>query len=130
MDAIKVNELRVGNLVNDPALENPIEIQPQGLVYVQSGQFKVYPIPLTEEWATKLGFGNDIGVPYQRWIGEPYDKGTIIIALHFQGKQIQISSQQEEGDRLLYIYLPIPKYVHTLQNLFYSLTGNELTITK
>jgi len=130
MDAIKVNELRVGNLVNDPALENPIEIQPQGLVYVQSGQFKVYPIPLTEEWATKLGFGNDIGVPYQRWIGEPYDKGTIIITLHFQRKQIQISSQQEEGDRLLYIYLPIPKYVHTLQNLYFALTGNELTITK
>jgi hypothetical protein len=127
MDAIKVNELRVGNLVNDPALENPIEIQPQGLVYVQSGQFKVYPIPLTEEWATKLGFGNDIGVPYQRWIGEPYDKGTIIITLHFQRKQIQISSQQEEGDRLLYIYLPIPKYVHTLQNLYFALTGNELT---
>jgi hypothetical protein len=85
------------------------------------------PIPLTEEWATKIGFGNDIGFPYQRWIGEPYDKGTIIIVLHFQRKQIQLSSQQEEGDRLLYIYLPIPKYVHTLQNLYFALTGNELT---
>ena len=75
---------------------------------------KYFPIPLTEEWLVKLGFErndecleleiNDISLV---WIG--------YITLNFNGTYIILNNE--------IIYL------HQLQNLYFALTGEELTLT-
>jgi hypothetical protein len=125
MEAIKVNELRVCNLVNDPALENPIEIQPQGLVYVQSGQFKVYPIPLTEEWLLKFGFENlGINDPYDaQYVLHNVIDGTSDFTINVCGDDFEPTIDGTDA-----ICWHDFNYVHQLQNLFFILIGKELTL--
>ena len=68
------------------------------------------PIPLTEEWLLKFGFKKDK-------VDETYYKDNFEIMLpnFFQYKISLIS------DALV-------KHVHQLQNLYFALTGQELTI--
>ncbi len=75
------------------------------------------PIELTEEWLIKFGFN---------------EHGAIFIGLDVSSQDLQITVG---GDVLIYddnedfISLNEVKYVHQLQNLYHSLTGNELTIS-
>ncbi len=74
------------------------------------------PIPLTEEWILKLGF---ISNPY-------FDR--------YELNRIHIECDKTQGNLVLWIQ-KLPKlvkleYVHQLQNLYYALTGEELTYGK
>jgi len=96
----------------------------------------VIPIVITEEWLTKFGF-----VKYKPKVytfNEPYDFYT----KDFDGGALRITL--ENGTALLFtgdeymmnvamdydtIYIPSNyRYVHELQNLYYALTKEELTI--
>lgn len=74
------------------------------------------PIPLTEEWLVKLGFDyypdND---SYQ--LESLY--GFVIFGRIGKGFNVFVNSD-EIGNQI--------NFVHQLQNLFYALTGEELTI--
>lgn len=63
-------------------------------------------IPLTLDWAKKLGFKRH---------GNFYDNGNISI---HKGK-ICVDDTR---------FCDMPKYVHELQNLFYAITGQELGV--
>ncbi|MCS5622660.1 MAG: hypothetical protein NZ735_01685 [Candidatus Marinimicrobia bacterium] len=79
------------------------------------------PIPLTEEWLVKFGFVLDKGVGV--WFGErdlSDDYGCFTIWDKYTGIDYKFSIENS-----LYIDL---KYAHQLQNLYFSLTGEELTI--
>lgn len=69
------------------------------------------PIPLTEEWLFKLGF--------KRWTSKRKDKtysnGMVII------------HERKNGYSLASRYVRYV-YVHQFQNLYFALTGSELTI--
>lgn len=72
------------------------------------------PIPLTEEWLIKFGFeadGNTWDAPNDRWKitveREDFETFELMISENF------VSSFEE---------------VHQLQNLYFALTGEELTI--
>jgi hypothetical protein len=72
------------------------------------------PIPLSEEWLKKFGFSKT----------EEYDKNV------YRLKNVVII----EGDIIIggdvfYYFRVRLDYVHKLQNLYFALTGTELTIT-
>lgn len=71
------------------------------------------PIEITEEWLSKLGFTRDNETDYRWYL---LDKS---IAYDADDNFIRIAYSWEFGKR---------KYVHELQNLFFVLTGNELSI--
>lgn len=72
------------------------------------------PIPLTEEWLFKFGF---ISNPYE----DRYEKGLLHIECNKTRGVLEFWIER------LPFSLTI-KYVHSLQNLYFALTGEELTI--
>ena len=71
---------------------------------------EVKPIPLTEEWLERFGFEySDLNGDSGLWKIPPFQ---------IYGKYNQF----------IYEYALDVNYVHQLQNLYFSLTGEELTI--
>lgn len=90
------------------------------------------PIPLTEEWLIKFGFVKDEDMFC--W-NHPHDEqGCIVSDCRHQSLSV-ISNKDSvcfgEGFYVetYYSYIKL-EYVHQLQNLYHSLTGEELTINK
>ena len=138
---MKANELRIGNLVAYGVRPVPIKtihtesvLKKEVHVCVELNEdfnhyciavSEVKPIPLTEEWLLKFGFTrhhadyyNDVillkdGINFDN--GEQYDCLKVKIYPHELG-----SAQSVKGDLQI-------KYVHQLQNLYFALTGEELT---
>jgi hypothetical protein len=81
-----------------------------------------YPIPLTEEWLIKLGFGKDDTNTY---IHESLPSGT---GVYFEsGNDWNFDDANICGDFDECIHVKLPQYVHQLQNLYFALTGKELS---
>lgn len=74
------------------------------------------PIPLTEEWLLKFGFKNHLDTIWIHWSKE--------------SGLFEISTRLPQGSYGLWINgtMGCFEYVHQLQNLFFALTGEELTI--
>ena len=116
---INAKELRIGNYVH--SLETGETQKITGITeehpYINSITFdypnydEIEPIPLTEEWLFKLGFINDRVLEFYR---NDITDSTIIIDYNF----ICL---------LGYSHVKL-KYVHELQNLYFALTGSELTV--
>ena len=120
---MNASELRIGNLLRDKVSKTElkvIELTEKNIVtYVidrcrfplQRG-WALEPIPLTEEWLFKFGFDNK------------YNKGKFTI--------IPIGKLNYEQGRTYFNSWTIlnhqPKYVHQLQNLYFALTSEELTL--
>jgi hypothetical protein len=86
------------------------------------------PIPLTEEWLIKLGFNLDDVDFYERIV---FDNDNIFCSLWARseyGLIISLSTIDEEKEEDTNIKLYHIKYVHQLQNLYFALTNEELTI--
>lgn len=119
---IQANELRIGNYVKFLNTE----IQVTGISnrfaatlietkqFIDSKLFHYKPIPLTEEWLIKFGFIKD-GKEFNKWCGDyeysfSFEYGFVFGQLVDYSHEIKI------------------KHVHQLQNLYFALTGEELTI--
>ena len=127
---MKAEELRIGNWVNykywNPEPHNEQYLfQSVEIIGFLKDQFyfnfkgrkevekvsDLHPIPLTEDWLLKFGF---VSNPYQ----DRYEKGDI-----------DVECDKTKGETILWLAgAPYIKYIHQLQNLFYALTGEELTI--
>ena len=122
------NELRIGSIISDIFSEStqPFTITKllQNKCYYKPGSNAVYdckyenlkPIPLTEELLLKFGFQID-----ETYVSEqnPY--------LDYIKDEVRISMPYysfEFGDGA---FMEL-KYVHQLQNLYFSLTARELTV--
>ena len=122
---MEANELRLGNWVQ---LENytPYQISNHHFELNENGYNECLdisiPIPLTEEWLLKFGFED--GLPLAQYVL----KFKIIHPTHLHidieedGVTCRVYCPLDES-----IYLNI-KHVHQLQNLYFALTGEELTI--
>jgi hypothetical protein len=133
---MKASELRIGNYVNVPIKEQcPFRIDAfeycsekfiKVAQEVKLNGFEVHPltwyggdlqpIPLTEEWLLKFGFEKtewDNFNSYRLMIGN----NNYAIVLYSDGNC-------EVGD----IITCKIEYIHLLQNLYFALTGEELTI--
>ena len=115
---MKATELRIGNwyLWEAEGKKYPYQIEARDLDsnYIQNFD----PVPLTEEWLVKLGFrGWEDSYPID------LPDGFLEIEDDFS---YGIKSS-EKADTLGFWYADAVQYVHELQNLYFALTGEELT---
>lgn len=113
---IKENELRIGNWINP---EKPYQVNANTFQDVFNGEFDQDGIPLTEEWLLKFGF-EKTGVFW-------FSKKVWINELNINIKHRAYTIGSVNGDEALFECENID-YVHQLQNLYFALTGEELTI--
>ena len=86
------------------------------------------PIPLTEEWLLKLGFS--LKDYKEGYIGIEHKAGGIITDFVLTYPKVMGEFQKHFAwEHSKWKYNTI-EYVHQLQNLFYILTNEELTIKK
>jgi len=125
---MKATDLRVNNLVQHK--DRLIEIcgTTDAGVYVYSDSMhgstyfylieEIKPIELTEEWLLKMGFE-------KRADWQFVNSKLVIEFWLIVNKKIDVRFRINENESI-----PIReiKYVHQLQNLYYALTGEELTI--
>jgi len=78
----------------------------------------INPIPLTEQWLKDFGFIDDGRFKWNGW----YWIGDFGIA-HEPDQDCWVWQVVDEGS----VEMPDFKYVHQLQNLYFILTGKELT---
>lgn len=136
---MKNTDLRIGNYVNVPIKEQcPFRID--AFEYCSEQFIKVAqeieisgtqvhpltwyggdlePIPLTEEWLLKFGFEKNFNNFYEKLINKDEDDFIGKLTDYFFAYYID----KKDNYPLIYI-----KYVHQLQNLYFALTGEELTI--
>lgn len=129
---MEASELRIGNLLffenevqevssihsdNTIRLRKSKECNCHGCYHINNAI--IQPIPLTEEWLLNFGLNKPTNE-------QPY---------HFKKSMVEFL-HNEYQDNLKCFYNDVPmfsspcKYVHQLQNLYFALTGKELTIKK
>lgn len=121
---MKAEELRIGNFVN--LYGDDCRIQTVGMwvhtdtTVDEAPVDAVKPIPLSEEWLVKFGFGKsdecERGYNTHKHFGFYYD-------WHFKQFKLEV----DDGANVVDIPMQI-HYVHQLQNLYFSLTSEELTL--
>jgi hypothetical protein len=130
---IQPNELRIGNFISicdDPNRYNDSHevtgISKENGIEIHNGEVNVSiynGIPLTEEWLLKFGFE-----VCKNGIQLPTFEGYVFINYLFSKGQVsegQPLTLEIDGRRMpLFSVLS----VHQLQNLYFALTGQELTI--
>lgn len=142
---INIRELRIGNVVMDDKggkyviiglQDNMIAVKPYGLhpeYPIESIEINSSGIPITEEFISKCGFEK---VTKQQLFGLPQE--------NYYRKFYEIESSKcplvliKENGYLCHVvpsdgtfgcsFIPI-LYIHQLQNLYYSLSGQELEIS-
>jgi len=128
-------EFKIGNLFFDNDIKRNYQIESiftkcnKYYISYENGMFKscidvsynsVHLIPLTEEWLLNMGF-------------KEYSKDHLtldvltrgIIHVYLSKTDVSIELGNKSGYSFGY---PNVKYVHQLQNLYFALTGKELTI--
>ena len=130
---MKANELRIGNYVN--YYFPPFDIFEENHQIESGGDIQVcinYPdamesIPLTEEWLLKFGFiGKTDSMGDRRYYVDCYQHEIMYIFENgdFYGGYLNDNMvMNSEGVCGI-------KHVHQLQNLFYALMGEELSLHK
>lgn len=111
---MEASELRIGNLIIWDGLE--YYVKPS--FFDQSnekGEWNIHGIPLTEELLLKFGFVNFMG---GYW--ELEDRITILQSPGKLNFLLSIGTEYTTGQPF--------ESVHQLQNLYFALTGEELTI--
>lgn len=121
MDA---KELRIGNLFYKNGIV--VTIDGTSIVTIErhfdTSNTSYSPIPLTSEWLERFGF-EKVGHELGGWWGHPsYPTYGVTLSGRFSFSFINQTDDDFIDENISC------KYVHTLQNLFYSLTGTELTI--
>lgn len=121
---MKPNELRIGNMVNLKNCNqvNIIAINDSQISYWNDGYNDIYenidhfePIPITEEWLKKCGFDENFAtinlINFYEVYFERYEN------------DIYLMTTNNPNEYTIKI-----DYVHQLQNIYFTLTGNEISI--
>ena len=119
---MEAKELRIGNLIMFGELRH--ECKPHDILNLYQSEIaqreisEYKPIPLTEEWLVKFGFEkNENETNCEHWhFGENPFTHDYMIQLKNTGQGYFF---QNWHHRI--------KYVHQLQNIYFALTGEELT---
>ncbi len=156
---MKAEELRIGNLMADAhgLLCKVVEIQEDGyktqpinplqqIPVFQSGDSikPRVPIPLTEEWLIKFGFERNEDDYYQKesesgdWVFLEELFGSWCVSVPYIWIETVPEERRKEAGLFAeskYVYNMVNgdggfDTVHSLQNLYFALTGEELTITE
>lgn len=130
---IKSNELRIGNyiLFDDGKQDKITAIWEDGVNGNSHSRWyleRIMPIALTGEWLEKLGFqkDDDKGESRGEEIGDVFRHqcfSVINVATKFH-----LWNYNDEDNWYSYASLNEINSVHELQNLYFALTGEELTV--
>lgn len=132
MKRINANELRVGNWVNNSLAGNVkltnelmwplIKFGSQGTADLKQYFDRHSFIPITEEWLLKFGFTYSDSPHYREWN---------FINDKFYSYKVVINDTTEEFRWFSKVIPNVDKvvYVHQLQNLYFALTQEELSIS-
>lgn len=125
---MEVQELRIGNYVKIFDTITQIEGMSTWDNFIQSSNFaereisEFEPIQLTEEWLLNFGFIRH---------HEDYSNNIIYIKNVYNNTEFEWGVYPNEiGSGVQIINRKELKYVHQLQNLCYSLTGEELKLNQ
>lgn len=152
---MKANEFRIGNYIKKQPNVRTLSIEDKlGVIIVRSisdgiinqwrdmgasgGITNPEPIPLTEEWLERLGFefydyvlgsdedidDNETGI-YKSYKKQPDGKKYYYSVNFNSDNTIEFTIKVRWADEMV---LSLIKHVHQLQNLYFALTGEELTI--
>ena len=133
---LKPEELRLKNLVQDEdgtigtvcrIEKNSIEILHDEGYSIITDPFKhLNPIPLTEEWLVKFGLNkHEKHSSRMAYLNGFYDFTTDTYLFNMQDGTTTISTIEYNHE--IETEIAIIKHVHQLQNLYFALTGKELT---
>lgn len=133
---INPKELRIGNLVWETRIVDP---SPEDLQSITVGAINgiyntvydnedniygpedIYPIPLTPEWLQRMDLVKE------SYLHRPvYKISQTDYYLRWEDDVVDVSIEDLNGHKHYFRYAL--KYVHQLQNLYFSLTGKELAI--
>lgn len=124
---MEANELRIGNYLypfKDQAhkvvgiVGNLIGLEFEFNMVIQDDIKNIEPIPLTEEWLIKFGFRpNKHG-----YIFDTFRVKNLVTGFFYGYIPVFLDGEEEDIEDVQI------KYVHQLQNLYFALTGKELTI--
>jgi hypothetical protein len=144
MDA---RELRIGNFIQRRDLGNETirwetvlelrknKIHTSGPIMVINDYSDVEPIPITEEWLLKFGFEKQIDYQQreEEWgiLSKSNQRMALGIYNHTGEKYLDYwCATFREDVGCGWSDLNDIEYVHQLQNLYFALTGEELSINK
>jgi len=108
---MRINELRIGNLLYNDGVVVTIDARTIFDIWDDKGLKNYKPIPLTEEWLLKFGFGKELDNFFR------INKSNLIEIL-FHDNGVLVTTQS--------VCLNHIKKVHQLQNVFFALTNEEL----
>jgi hypothetical protein len=121
---MKATELRIGNFMgthNKGEEDKVLIINAQNILTEaksnKQGYSRYRPIPLTEEWFEKFDFDKTIVEEY------PIFQKDFLTIEYYSDKSIVYFGGIDVARTTI-------QYVHQLQNLFYSIANEELTLTK
>lgn len=116
-------ELRIGNIVvHEPTIDDweEIVVKPGTIIQCEISPDSYEPVLLTNKWLLKLGFT----VRDDKYAHLNLPSSGAYIYINQSGTGVAL--ENEEGFELCYsVEL---KYVHQVQNLYFTLTGKELII--
>jgi len=116
---MKANELRVGNWVSI-RVGHPFRFELPDFAdwYYDHNSHEygdhIHPVPVTEEWLLRFGFEKR----HHYW-----HKSRFFVEWLFDKPKLRIVINSAES-----AFANSVEYVHQLQNLYFALTGEELTI--
>lgn len=123
---MKATELRIGNILKLKMAGDgkyPDEIRPikASEIFALSNHLEwATPIPLTEDWLLKFG----LNIKEEIWFSKKTNIAWIRFEVSIKDKRCILYDTKE----IIYCDMLFPKSVHQLQNLYFALTGEELTI--
>jgi hypothetical protein len=133
---MKATELRIGNFIQDKKWKtawkincflglSTVEVDTAAVDFPtdschEPSLHTLEPIPLTEEWLERFGFNNNYPVSSREYLIDSNDE--VVLINHYEKGFLITLTWWDAG---MYV-----KYVHQLQNLYFALTGQELTLTK
>lgn len=129
---MKSNELRVGNLISitPSAHKDDIEAVTINMLEQIDNGYKVFGIPITEEWLLKYGFENTNKDWFSKSFSMKVNESTNDYKIAFNTYSKLINTNWKFQEMKLYEFekhITTLEYVHQLQNLYLSITHTELT---
>ena len=122
METTHATQLRVGNLfrfISTDSIEQVADIRTAGIKTPTINNVlitDIEPIPLNEDWLVKFGFEK----PAHSW------NGKIFHLSEWDAFPLNWCVAMDKNNAVIVRKL---QYVHQLQNLYFALTGTELTLT-
>lgn len=109
-------ELRIGNLVNDYFNE---VIKVDLVIISNVKKMKIKPIRVTKDWLHKFGFVPDKTFKNYYRLCDESDNPCFVVNYHGDFSECNLDGFNVKL-----------RHIHKLQNLYFALTGQELTINE